>query len=144
MINYAKINPAEYSKRVDNLRKIMAKDGVDMVMGYSNLVELGIVRYYCGFAPVNENAAIIIPIEGAVTVCAGQAGFDYAEVQNQLEGSIIKIFPEVGEVSGFEYDTEGQLDFAEYFRQIKAEKKIKSKRYPKGNISELEAKKIIT
>ena len=124
-MNYATINPAEYSKRVENLRKIMAKDGVDMVMGYSNLVELGIVRYYCGFAPVNENAAIIIPLEGTVTVCAGQAGFDYAEVQNQLEGSIIKIFPEVGEVSGFEYDTEGQLDFAEYFKQIKSEKKIK-------------------
>ena len=69
--------------------------------------------------------AIIIPIEGDVTLCAGQAGFDYAEVQNQLEGSIIKIFPEVGEVSGFEYDTEGQLDFAEYFRQIKAQKNIK-------------------
>ena len=124
-MNYATIKPIEYTKRVENLRKIMAKDGVDMVMAYSNLVELGIVRYYCGFAPVNENAAIIIPLEGAVTVCAGQAGFDYAEIQNKLEGSIIKIFPEVGEVSGFEYDTEGQLDFAEYFRQIKAEKKVK-------------------
>lgn len=124
-MEYTVINSNEYTKRVENLRKVMAKDGVDMVMGYSNLVELGIVRYYCGFAPVNENAAIIIPLEGAVTVCAGQAGFDYAEVQNKLEGSIIKIFPEVGEVSGFEYDTEGQLDFAEYFKQIKAEKKIK-------------------
>ena len=117
-MNYAKINPVEYTNRVENLRKIMAKDGVDLVMGYSNLVELGIVRYYCGFAPVNENSAIIIPKEGAVTVCAGQAGFDYAEVQNQLKGSIIKIFPEVGEVSGFEYDTEGQLDFAEYFKSF--------------------------
>ena len=124
-MNYTKIDKNEYAKRVAVLREKMAKDGVDMVMGYSNLVELGIVRYYCGFAPVNENAAIIIPIEGDVTLCAGQAGFDYAEVQNQLEGSIIKIFPEVGEVSGFEYDTEGQLDFAEYFRQIKAQKNIK-------------------
>ena len=124
-MNYTKIDKNEYAKRVAVLREKMAKDGVDMVMGYSNLVELGIVRYYCGFAPVNENAAIIIPIEGDVTLCAGQAGFDYAEVQNQLEGSIIKIFPEVGEVSGFEYDTEGQLDFAEYFRQIKAQNNIK-------------------
>ncbi len=124
-MNYTKIDKSEYAKRVATLRAQMAKDGVDMVMGYSNLVELGIVRYYCGFAPVNENAAIIIPIDGDVTVCAGQAGFDYAEVQNELEGSIIKIFPEVGEVSGFEYDTEGQLDFAEYFRQIKAQKNIK-------------------
>ena len=124
-MNYTKIDKSEYAKRIAALRTIMAKDDVDMVMGYSNLVELGIVRYYCGFAPVNENAAIIIPIDGQVTVCAGQAGYDYAEVQNQLDGSIIKIFPEVGEVSGFEYDTEGQLDFAEYFRQIKEQKQIK-------------------
>ena len=124
-MNYTKIDKSEYSERVKALRVLMAKDGVDMVMGYSNLVELGIVRYYCGFAPVNENAAVIIPADGEVTVCAGQAGFDYAEVRNQLEGSVIKIFPEVGEVSGFEYDTEGQLDFAEYFRGIKAKRKIK-------------------
>ena len=122
-MNYTKIKKEEYAKRIAALRKVMAKDGVDMVMGYSNLVELGIVRYYCGFAPVNENAAIIIPIDGNVTVCAGQAGVDYAEVQNQLEGSIIKIFPEVGEVSGFEYDTEGQLDFAEYFRNVSSDGK---------------------
>lgn len=124
-MKYTTIKNSEYTNRVKSLRAIMAKDGVDMVMGYSNLVELGIVRYYCGFAPVNENAAIIIPLDGPVTVCAGQAGFDYAEVTNKLEGSIIKIFPEVGEVSGFEYDTEGQLDFSEYFKQIKLQKNIK-------------------
>lgn len=124
-MNYANINPNEYKKRVEGLRKTMARDGVDLVVAYSNLLELGIVRYYCGFAPVNENAAIIIPIEGKVTVCAGQAAFDYAEIQNQLEDSVIKIFPEVGEVSGFEYDTEGQLDFAEYFNQIKEKSTVK-------------------
>ena len=124
-MNYTKIDRQEYAARVNALREQMAKDGVDMVMGYSNLVELGIVRYYCGFAPVNENAAIVIPADGEVTVCAGQAGFDYAEVQNSLDGSVIKIFPEVGEVSGFEYDTEGQLDFAEFFREIKAKKTVK-------------------
>lgn len=124
-MNYSQINKSEYTKRVTALRNQMAKDGVDLVMGYSNLVELAIVRYYCGFAPVNENAAIIIPIDGPVTVCAGQAGLDYCEVQNKLEGSIIKVFPEVGEVSGFEYDMEGQLDFKEYFEQIKASRKVK-------------------
>ena len=120
-MNYATINSKEYSVRVENLRKQMVKEDVDLVIGYSNLLELGIVRYYCGFAPVNENAAIIIPIEGKVTVCSGQASYDYAKIKNELENSIIKIFPEVGEVSGFEYDTEGQLDFSEYFSQIKAQ-----------------------
>lgn len=122
-MNYPKLESKEYTKRVEALRKIMAKDGVDLVVGFSNLLEIGIVRYYCGFAPVNESSAIVIPAEGTVTVCSGQASFDYCEVMNSLPDSRIAILPEIGEVSGFEYDTEGQLDFEELFQQVKAENK---------------------
>ena len=58
-MNYPTINPAEYTARVAKLREQMAKDGVDLVVGFSNLLEIAIVRYYCGFAPVNESSAII-------------------------------------------------------------------------------------
>ena len=124
-MNYATVKSSEYAIRVKALREKMAKDGVDMVMGFSNLLEISIVRYYCGFAPVNESSAIIIPIDGDVTVCSGQAGLDYCQVTNKLEGSIIKVFPEIGEVSGFEYDMAGQLDFAEYFKILKEKHNIK-------------------
>jgi len=120
-MNYPKIEGKEYLQRIDALRNVMARDGVDLVVGFSNLLEIGIVRYYCGFAPVNESSAIVIPAEGQVVVCSGQASFDYCEVQNDLPGSRIAILPEIGEVSGFEYDTEGQLDFEELFQQVKAE-----------------------
>ena len=120
-MNYPKIEPKEYAARVEALRHKMSEMGVDLVVGYSNLLEIAIVRYYCGFAPVNENAAIIIPLEGEVTVCSGQASYDYCLVQNSLPNSRIAILPEIGEVSGFEYDTEGQLDFEELFIQIKRE-----------------------
>ncbi len=120
-MNYPKIEGKEYLQRVTALRKEMAKRGVDIVVGFSNLLEIGIVRYYCGFAPVNESSAIVIPAEGEVIVCSGQASFDYCEVQNALPESRIAILPEIGEVSGFEYDTEGQLDFEELFAQVKAE-----------------------
>lgn len=120
-MNYPKIDGAEYLARVNALREKMAQNNVDLVVGFSNLLEIGIVRYYCGFAPVNESSAIIIPAEGQVTVCSGQASFDYCEVQNQLPGSKMAILPEIGEVSGFEYDTEGQLDFEELFAQVKTE-----------------------
>ncbi|MBQ8374346.1 MAG: aminopeptidase P family protein [Clostridia bacterium] len=124
-MNYTTIQKEEYGKRVAALRAQMAKDGVDLVMGFSNLLELGIVRYYSGFAPVNESAAIIIPLNGQVTVCSGQASEDYCLVQNQLEGSVIKVFPEIGEVSGFEYSKEGQLDFEVYFKELKSQYKVK-------------------
>ena len=120
MLN-AKIPAKEYSQRVEALRVQMEKHGVDAVVGFSNLLEIAIVRYYCGFAPVNESSAIIIPAKGDVIVCTGQASYDYCLVKNELENSRIAILPEIGEVSGFEYDTEGQLDFEELFKQLKAE-----------------------
>lgn len=119
-MNYSTIPAAEYTKRVNALRKEMEKQNVDFVVGFSNLLEIAIVRYYCGFAPVNESAAIIIPKNDKVIVCSGQASYDYCLVQNKLVDSEIAILPEIGEVSGFEYDTEGQLDFAELFAQVKA------------------------
>ena len=118
-MNYPKIEASEYLQRVNTMRKFMAREGVDLVVGFSNLLEIGIVRYYCGFAPVNESSAIIIPADGEVTVCSGQASYDYCLVQNKLPESKIAILPEIGEVSGFEYDTEGQLDFEELFVQVK-------------------------
>lgn len=115
------IEGKEYQARVNALREKMAQAGVDVVVGYSNLLEIAIVRYYCGFAPTNENAAIVIPAEGEVIVCSGQASYDDCQLKNKLPGSRIAILPEIGEVSGFEYDTEGQLDFEELFKQVKAE-----------------------
>ena len=115
------IEGKEYQARVNALREKMAQAGVDVVVGYSNLLEIAIVRYYCGFAPTNENAAIVIPAEGDVIVCSGQASYDDCQLKNKLPNSRIAILPEIGEVSGFEYDTEGQLDFEELFKQVKAE-----------------------
>ena len=121
MSNLPTIESKEYQNRVNFLRAEMEKRGVDIVVGFSNLLEIAIVRYYCGFAPVNESSAIIIPLNGEVTVCSGQASYDYCLTQNKLPQSRIAILPEIGEVSGFEYNTEGQLDFAELFEQIKAQ-----------------------
>ena len=118
-MNYPKIEAKEYLERVNALRKKMNDADVDLVVGFSNLLEIAIVRYYCGFAPVNESSAIVIPAEGEVIVCSGQASYDYCLVQNRLPQSRIAILPEIGEVSGFEYDTEGQLDFEELFAQVR-------------------------
>ena len=115
----------EFTQRIAGARAAMAKENVDLLMGFSNLLDPSCVRYYTDFAAVNESAAIIIPAEGQVTLCSGQAGYDYAQVMNKLDDSVIKIFPEIGEVSGFEYDTEGQLDFEEYFLELKGKYDVK-------------------
>lgn len=120
-MNGMKIAPSEYQARVESLRKAMVDQGVDLVVGFSNLLEIAIVRYYCGFAPTNESSAIVIPAQGEVIVCTGQASYDDCQIKNELPNSRIAILPEIGEVSGFVYDTEGQLDFEDLFKQVKAE-----------------------
>ena len=115
-----KIAPEEYLSRVNKLREKMAEMDVDVVVGFSNLLEIAIVRYYCGFAPTNESSAIVIPKEGEVIVCTGQASYDDCQLKNDLPNSRIAILPEIGEVSGFVYDTEGQLDFEDLFKEVKA------------------------
>ena len=115
-----KILAEEYTARVNAMRKKMEEKGVDLVVVFSNLLDPSAVRYFTNFSAVNESSALIIPKSGPVTLCSGQASSDYAYMQNALPGSIVKVFPEVGEVSGFEYDFGGQMDFADYFKEIKA------------------------
>jgi len=134
-MNYPKIEAAEYLGRVNALREKMDEQGIDLVVGFSNLLEIGIVRYYCGFAPVNESSAIVIPKDGEVVVCSGQASYDYCLVRNELPNSRIAILPEIGEVSGFEYDTEGQLDFAELFEQTDADAALAASLFHYGELT---------
>ena len=119
------IEKAEFEARIKALRVKMREKGVDLCVAFSNLLDPSAVRYFCDFAAVNESAAIVVPLDGAITVCSGQASYDYALIKNRLKNAEIKIFPEIGEVSGFEYDMEGQLDFEKYFSELKAKYKIK-------------------
>ncbi|MBR1867375.1 MAG: aminopeptidase P family protein, partial [Clostridia bacterium] len=83
------------------------------------------VRYFSDFSAVNESSAVIIPLYGTPYLCSGQAGYDYALIKNKLPYSEIKVLPEIGEVSGFEYDFEGQLDFKTLFISLKQKYAVK-------------------
>lgn len=118
------IQPEEYERRLVVIRTAMQAEDVDMFIAFSNLLDPSSVRYFTDFSAVNESSAVIFTHKRA-TLCSGQASYDYALIKNKLKGAQIKVFPEVGEVSGFEYDFEGQLDFADYFREIADEEKIR-------------------
>ena len=121
MSNLPKIEREEYKERVLKFKKLMKENGLDLVVGFSNLLDPSTVRYFSDFSAVNESSAVVIPLEGKNVLCSGQAGLDYAQIKNKMYDSEIKVFPEIGEVSGFEYDFEGQLDFYTFFKQLKAE-----------------------
>lgn len=122
---FPKIEKKEFAERLLRLRGKMKEKEIDLVMVFSNLLDPSAVRYFTDFAGVNESAALIVPADGRAVLCSGQASSDYAAMQNALEEAEIKVFPEIGEVSGFEYDFEGQLDFAEFFKELKSKYKVR-------------------
>lgn len=122
---FSKIEKKEFAERLLRLRGKMKEKEIDLVMAFSNLLDPSAVRYFTDFAGVNESAALIVPVDGRAVLCSGQASSDYAAMQNALEEAEIKVFPEIGEVSGFEYDFEGQLDFAEFFKELKSKYKVR-------------------
>ncbi len=119
------ISKQEYRTRLDGFRALMHKHNIDLTVAFSNILDPSTVRYFADFSAVNESSAVIIPAEGTPYLCSGQAGYDYALIKNKLPDSEIKVFPEIGEVSGFEYDFEGQLDFAQFFAELKGKYNVK-------------------
>ena len=45
-MNYPTIEAKEYAQRVEAIRAKMHEQGIDVLVGFSNLLEIGIVRYY--------------------------------------------------------------------------------------------------
>lgn len=119
------ISAKEYEQRLNSFKNLMAKHGLDLVVGFSNILDPSTVRFFSDFSAVNESSAVIIPLEGNPTLCCGQAGMDYAQIKNKMPNSEIIAFPEIGEVAGFEYDYEGQLDFKTYFMRLKEKYNVK-------------------
>lgn len=122
---FPRIPNEEFTQRINLLREKMKEAGIDAAVGFSNLLDPSIVRYFTDFSAVNESSAIVIPAAGQIDLCSGQASLDYAQIKNRLENSNIIAFPEVGEVSGFEYDFEGQMNFRSYFSQFKKSHDVK-------------------
>ncbi len=124
-MNYPTISANEFEERVKTLNSVMSENGVDLVVAFSNLLDPSSVRYYTDFAAVNESAAFIKVRDGESILCSGQASYDYAQVKNKLSSAKIMVFPEIGEVSGFEYDMAGQMDFLDCFNELKNKYTIK-------------------
>ncbi|MDR0409215.1 MAG: Xaa-Pro peptidase family protein [Spirochaetaceae bacterium] len=120
-----KITGTEFTKRRDRLVERMHERAIDMAVLFSNLLDPSAVRYFSDFSAVNESAAMVILPDKKTTLCSGQASYDYALVKNRLSESEIKVFPEIGEVSGFEYDFAGQLNFKTFFKDIQTGYNVK-------------------
>lgn len=123
MSQWPVIPQEEFAARMSSFKKSMEKKSIDMVAVYSNMLDPSAVRYFSDFSPINESAAMLIPLEGEPVLCSGQACHEWSRFKSKVRE--IRIMPEVGEVSGVEYDIEGQMDFKDLFLEMKQKYAIK-------------------
>lgn len=105
----------EFHKRLEDFKRKMDSIHVDLAVIYSNLCDPSAVRYFSDVSPINENIALLIPLEGDPILCSGQACHEWSKYHSKIDD--IRIMPEVGEVAGTEYNLE-TLDFEDLFREI--------------------------
>jgi len=117
MKDFPKIPDTEFKTRMQKFKEKMEKEKIDLVVVFSNLLDPSAVRYFTDVSPINESAALVIPLEGEPIMCSGQACHEWSKHKSKVKD--VRIFPEVGEVSGVEYNIEGQFDFKDLFKELK-------------------------
>ncbi|MCL5986321.1 MAG: Xaa-Pro peptidase family protein [Actinobacteria bacterium] len=122
-IDLPNIPNEEFILRMNRLKEKMKAKRIDLIVVYSNLLDPSSVRYLSDVSPINESAAVIVPLEGDPILCSGQACHEWSKYKSKIKD--VRIMPEVGEVSGVEYDIEGQLDFKDLFKELKGKYDIK-------------------
>ena len=121
--DFPKIPDAEFQQRIAAFRRKMQEARIDLAIAHSmNYIEPSSVRYLCDYYPVNENAAFVLPLAGEPIVCSGQASHAWSAHTSRIKN--IRILPEVGEVSGVEYDL-ATSDFETLFKELKGKYDIK-------------------
>lgn len=120
---FPKIPDEEFKIRMKCFKEKMSREGIDLVVIFSNLLDPSAVRYFSDVSPINESAGLVIPLEGNPILCSGQACHEWSKHKSKVKD--IRIMPEVGEVCGVEYDIEGQLDFEDLFKELKSKYRIK-------------------
>ena len=114
--NWPKIPDTEFARRMQQFKERMAGQNLDLVVIFSNLLDPSAVRYFSDVSPVNESAAMVIPLQGDPILCSGQACHEWSQYKSKVKD--IRIMPEVGEVSGVEYDLEVE-DFEDLFKEMR-------------------------
>ncbi len=69
-----KIPRSEFSERVDNLRKLMIKEGISVCLVYGDEYRRENLRYISNYWPLFERGAAVIPLEGEPVVLAAPEG----------------------------------------------------------------------
>ncbi|MHB9026362.1 MAG: M24 family metallopeptidase [Armatimonadota bacterium] len=118
-----RIPDVEFGLRLANLKDKMAQQGIDLLVLFANLLDPGHVRYLADVSPINESAAMVVPLAGDPILCTGQACQAWSEHKSRVKD--IRILPEVGEVAGTEYEIGRQYTFTDLFQELRGNYTVK-------------------
>jgi Xaa-Pro aminopeptidase len=115
--NFPKISDQEFEDRMKQVKQKMEDNSLDLLVLYSNRLDPSHVRYLSDVYPINESAALVIPLQGDPILCSGQACHAWSVYKSKVKD--VRVLPEVGEVAGTEYEMEGQIGFSDLFQEMK-------------------------
>lgn len=112
-----------YFGRIEKMKQLVEKNGLDAVIISSDEAEPANVRYFTGYMPVFETAAIVIPAKGEAMLLIGPEGVTLLE-RNSVILNYRKLL-EFRESSDPEYPDIDHADFESVFDEIGQGKKLK-------------------
>ncbi|MFW6139074.1 MAG: M24 family metallopeptidase [Spirochaetota bacterium] len=92
----------EYQRRVERLQQHLRRQGLDVWVGYSSECESATSRYFAGFWPFFDFAAVVVPAQGKpVLVTGGPESLEFARAFSQTDE--LRINPLLVETSAPEW-----------------------------------------
>ena len=85
MIDKFTIPNDEFIHRIDNTRKAMDKQGIDLLLVFSTESEPAGVRYYSDYWPSFETAAVLIPAVDKPALIAGPESLTFAAARTKMD-----------------------------------------------------------
>lgn len=115
-----RITKKEFELRVDNLRKLMKEQAIDVCFIYGDEYRKENLRYISNYWPIFERGAVVVPIEGNPIVLAAPEGeMVCAEMSAWQDIRLIPDFACVTVLDVIEYPQANYSDFKTIFNDIK-------------------------
>ena len=113
----AYFNAAETKKRLEGLKAILKKDGLDAALVYYDELNVANGWYLTGWCPQFEKGAVLVPVEGDALLLGGPESEPFAKMSSAI--SETRCFP-VFMVPDEEYPNATIIDFAMLNEELKS------------------------
>lgn len=124
MAERPRIPDSEFRERANRLQKLMARDGIDILLAFGNEAEPQFARYLCDYWPSFETTGVLLAQEGEPILLIGPESLTFAKDRSRVPQ--IRRLAAFRESSNPEYPGEKLETFAEVIAElgVKAPKKF--------------------